>query len=129
MIMTNPRSASTEVSLVWGTVKIMKIAISPPIVCNLNAIGTADRPRYRALMDRLRDAIQDRSELADGYVFKLDGTAVSLPEVTEWMSLESLCCPFFSFQVSAYGERDEWSLELTGPEGVKPLIEGAFRPS
>jgi hypothetical protein len=100
-----------------------------PIVCDLNAFGKAERPRYNALMGRLRAAVQERSELPDGYRFELDGATVSLSEVTEWMTMESLCCPFFSFQVSASGDREQWSLELTGPEGAKPIIESAFRLS
>jgi len=57
------------------------------------------------LTKRLRSAALDRSELANGYTFKLDGKAISLPEVAEWIGMERLCCPFLSFQLSASGDQ------------------------
>jgi hypothetical protein len=39
------------------------------------------------------------------------------------MSLELLCCPFLRFQLSVSGNGDDWALALTGPAGVKPMIE------
>ena len=93
-----------------------------PIACDLTAISLADRPRYNQLMQRLRAAIRRRDERADGYVFELDGAVLCLAEVTEWVSMERLCCPFLFFQISDSGD----SLQLTGPPGVKPIIAAAF---
>jgi hypothetical protein len=61
------------------------------------------RPRYNDLVKRLRSATRDRRELPDGYAFKLDSKAVSVPEVAEWISMERLCCPFLTLQLSASG--------------------------
>lgn len=94
--------------------------------CNLKAISAAERPRYTDLMKRLRSAARDRSELPDGYAFKLDSKKVSLPEVAEWISMERLCCPFLTLQLSASGDQPDWLLKLTGPKGVKPLLEAEF---
>lgn len=93
-----------------------------PIACDLTAISIADRPRYNQLVQRLRAAIRCRVEQADGYVFELDSTVLSLAELTEWVGMERLCCPFLFFQISASGD----SLRLTGPPGVKPIIAAAF---
>jgi hypothetical protein len=62
-----------------------------------------------------------RSELPDGYAFKLDSKTISLPEVAEWISMERLCCPFLTLQLSASGDQVDWLLKLTGPKGAKPL--------
>lgn len=96
--------------------------------CNLKAISTTERPRYNDLMQHIRSATRDRSELPDGYTFKLDSKAVTLPEVAEWISMERLCCPFLTLQISASGDQDDWLLKLTGPKGVKPLLQAAFPP-
>lgn len=100
---------------------------APPVIaCNLKAIKAAQRPRYNNLMKRLRAAVRERNDRADGYAFRLDSTGITLPEVAEWMSMERLCCPFLKLQLSAAGNQEGWVLTLTGPEGVKTLLETEF---
>lgn len=98
----------------------------PVFVCNLKAISADERPRYHELVKRIRAAIRDRSEISNGYAFKLDSKTVSLPEAAEWIVMERLCCPFLKLQLSAAGHQTDWTLTLTGPEGVKPLIVEEF---
>lgn len=97
------------------------------LACNLNAISAAERPRYRELVKRVREAVRDRTEMRDGYAFKLDRKTITLPEAAEWMASERLCCPFLTIQVYAADNQAEWILSLTGPEGVKPLLDAEFR--
>ncbi len=97
-----------------------------PFVCNLKAISAADRPRYNDLVKRLRAAIQSRGELHNGYSFAIDAKAVTLPEAAEWMAMERLCCPFLTISLTTSGTSSNWTLTLTGPKGVKPLIEAEF---
>src|SRR5882672_8974066 len=101
-------------------------AASPVIACNLKAISAAERPRYNHLTKRLRTAAREPQGLPDGYAFRLDGKAITLPEVAEWISLERQCCPFLTFQLSASGKQTDWSLKLTGPAGSKALLEAEF---
>jgi hypothetical protein len=96
------------------------------LACNLKAIRAAERPRYNDLMKRIRGAIRDRNELSDGYAFELDAKAIGLPEVAEWISMERSCCPFLTLQLSASGVHPQWQLRLTGPAGVKGLLEAEF---
>jgi len=99
---------------------------APVLACNLKAVSAAERPRYNDLVKRLRAAVRDRSELPDGYSFRLEAKAVTLPEVAEWITLERLCCPFLTFQLSTSGNQADWVLRLTGPAGVKALLETEF---
>ena len=99
---------------------------SSVFACNLKAISAAERPRYNDLMKRLQTAIRHRNELPDGFLFKLDGSTITLREVAEWMTMERLCCPFLTFQLSASGDRTDWLLKLTGADGVKPLLQTEF---
>ena len=96
------------------------------IACNLNAMSKAERPRYADLTKRLRASVKDRSELPDGYSYKLDGSAIPLSQVGEWISLERLCCPFLTLTISVAGGERDWLLTLTGPKGVKPLLMEEF---
>jgi hypothetical protein len=98
----------------------------PVIACNLRAISTAKRPRYNELMKCLRLAVHDRVEMRNGYIFKLSRETMTLSEVGEWISLERLCCPVLIFQLSASGNEAATSLTLSGPAGVKPLLEEEF---
>ena len=101
-------------------------AKTPVVACNLKAISATERPRYNELMKRLRTAVRERSELPDGYDFRLDGNAITLREVADWISLERLCCPFLNFQLFASGSQSNWVLKLTGPTGVKALLQEEF---
>jgi hypothetical protein len=100
---------------------------TPPVIaCNAKAIAAAERPHYNDLMRCLRLAARERREIDNGYVFKLDGQVLSLPEVAEWISMERRCCPFLTFQLSASGNQSGWTLKLTGPTGVKALLQAEF---
>ncbi len=100
---------------------------APVFACNRSAITAAERPRYDELFRRVRAAVRDRSEVASGYAFRLDGKAVTLPEVAEWMAMERRCCPFFTLDVATSGgDPDCWMLTLTGPAGVKAVLEAEF---
>jgi len=96
------------------------------IACNLKTIGSKERPRYYDLRKRLRAAVRNRKVLPDGYAYQLEQKAIALPEVAEWMSMERLCCPFLKLELSATGQQTDWLLTITGPEGVKPLLQTEF---
>lgn len=99
---------------------------STVFACNLKAISATERPRYNTLVKRVREAIRDRTETSNGYAFKLDSKTITLPEAAEWISMERLCCPFLTLQLSAAGSQPHWVLTLAGPEGVKPLLQAEF---
>ena len=97
---------------------------STPITCNPFAVS--NRTRYRLLRDRLKSAISDRSELQNGFSYKLDGLKISIAEVGEWISLERQCCPFLCFGLTISRGDETWLLVLTGPEGAKSILEREF---
>jgi hypothetical protein len=97
---------------------------SPDLACNIQAINAVQRPRYNDLVSRLRAAMRDRKELRDGYEYLLDSTKITLPEVSEWITMERLCCPFLIFQLEVAGE--DYRLTMRGPDGAKALLEEEF---
>ena len=98
----------------------------PVIACNLKAIAATERPRYNALMKQLRGAVTEWKGLQNGYSYTVNGKAIALKEVAEWISMERLCCPFLDFQLSVSGDQGDYSLALSGPEGVKALLDEEF---
>ena len=89
------------------------------------AISAAERPRYNDLVKRLRIAVMDRSELTDGYVYKLDTKKITLPEVAEWITMERLCCPFLAFQLDVKAN-SATQLTMRGPLGAKTVLREEF---
>src|SRR5882757_2988375 len=86
---------------------------SPSLACNLNAISAAERPRYSSLARRLKAAMGERRELANGYAYSIKPSGISLPEVAEWISFERLCCPFLTFQLEVSGHESDWKVQLS----------------
>ena len=97
---------------------------SSVLACNIKAISAVQRPRYNDLVSRLRAAMQDRGELPDGYTYTFDSSKINLPEVSEWITMERLCCPFLIFQLEVAGEVSR--LAMRGPDGVKALLSAEF---
>ena len=97
----------------------------PLIACNMNAISKAQRPHYDELMKRLRRSIQDRTELADGFTYKLDPNGIALQQIGDWMALERLCCPFLTFNLEVKND-GMTQLSMRGPEGTKLVLKEDF---
>lgn len=102
----------------------MCVMVSSALACNLQAISAVERPRYDDLVGRLRGAVGDRGELPDGYSYTLDSAKIAPQEVSEWIELERMCCPFLIFQLEAAGAVSR--LTMRGPEGVKALLQAEF---
>jgi hypothetical protein len=98
----------------------------PVIACNLKAISSREHPRYNDLIKQLRSAVQKRDELATGYMYTVDGRRIGLKDIAEWITMERLCCPFLAFQLSVGSDHGDFTLALTGPEGVKALLGEEF---
>jgi hypothetical protein len=99
---------------------------APIFACNLKANQRRRSAPLSRTAKRIRRAIRDRSEIPNGYALKLDSKVVTLPEAAEWISMERLCCPFLTLQISASGNQPHWVLTLTGPEGVKAILDAEF---
>jgi hypothetical protein len=97
---------------------------SPVLACNIQAISAVQRPRYNDLVTRLRAAMRDRRELADGYSYSLDSAKITLQEVSEWITMEPQCCPFLIFQLE--GSDEALRLTMRGPDGTKAVLQAEF---
>lgn len=96
-----------------------------PIACNLAALTDSARLRHLELARRLKAAIANVHEIEEGFRFEVRPT-MSASELLEWIDGERRCCPFLDFQLNLGREGGQRQLQLTGREGVKPLLVSEF---
>jgi len=94
--------------------------------CNVKAMNPAERAAHKELTDRMIHARRKITETPDGYEFQLDASAISLPDLANWVVSEAKCCPFFDFHLNLEDQGRALALRLTGPKGVKPFLRVAF---
>jgi hypothetical protein len=93
-----------------------------PIACDMSAIEPGLRARHIATSGLVFRSSEEIRELADGYAFRLPGESDTLLKMTEFISIERLCCPFLGFALEIEPEGGRVWLRLTGRAGVKAFI-------
>ncbi len=94
----------------------------PGFYCNMNALSKTERQRHGQLIRELGAARMETQELPQGYAFRLQREKVSLADLSEWISYEARCCPFFDFEVELQRDNGPLWLKLKGKDGIKPFI-------
>ena len=94
--------------------------------CNMGALTSAERARYKVLAEKLKAANVERKEEASGYAFRINTVEASLVDVAEWVNFEKKCCPFFDFEITLQREGGPLWLKVSGREGVKAFISDEF---
>ncbi|MDQ2805973.1 MAG: hypothetical protein M3Z04_03495 [Chloroflexota bacterium] len=94
---------------------------SLPIACSLTDTALAERQKQLILA--LFNVIQQVQELADGYAFQFASDRNTVARLTEFISVERECCPFFAFELIFEPNRGPLWLRLRGGAGVKEFIQ------
>jgi hypothetical protein len=95
--------------------------------CDLAALSAIEQQRRRELAESVVRAAKGRSELSNGYAITLDARKITVAALSEWVALESRCCPFLSFEVRTDSLSEQaMMLELTGADGVKEFLRAEF---
>lgn len=94
------------------------------IACDLDVFSVDERGEHVEQIAAWRAAIVARHELPDGYRFELERGDGLVEAVARFISLESRCCPYFSFSLEVPAE-GPLALAITGPEGSKELLDQA----
>jgi hypothetical protein len=97
---------------------------SLPIACNLT--GAELQERRRTVLEKLRGAVVEVEELADGFAYSFSAEGNRFPELAAMIELERQCCPFLQFRVTVAASNGPISLEITGPEGTKDFLSSTF---
>jgi hypothetical protein len=96
-----------------------------PIACRLDPFSPAERARWHELGSRWRASVRQIRELPDGFALCIPAEAAVVMAVAEWMTLDRLCCPFFTFTLEIEREGGPAWLRLTGRAGTKEFLRRA----
>ena len=97
-----------------------------PIACNLAAFGDEQRKRYHALRAAMKSALIRSEAVPEGYRFYYPGTAAWVICLAEFITLERLCCPFFTFTLEAIPDQTEQCLSISGNQQAKAVLATEF---
>jgi hypothetical protein len=120
---------ATVLGLVLAVWRGRQQAPEERFVCELRALSPEERRTHGALTQRLAAAIRERRQVADGYAFDLDESALDWHSLAEWARFERRCCPFFRVRLEAAPRGGGLQLELGGARGVRRFIEAELPSS
>jgi hypothetical protein len=93
-----------------------------PVACDLSSLDPDQAKRRQELQERLRADIREVRELEDGYAFRHSPGAPVLLDLTEFATLECLCCPFFDFAVEIGRNAGPVWFLITGGDEAKRVL-------
>ncbi|MBN8788110.1 MAG: hypothetical protein J0I84_13550 [Terrimonas sp.] len=94
--------------------------MSKPITCKLTSPEL--RKRKEEVILELKQQIQEREELPDGFAYRFNGTDTILDSLTAFIKSERMCCDFFNFKLLVSNDSTVW-LEISGADGTKEFIK------
>jgi hypothetical protein len=100
--------------------------MTSPFACDMSALTSEERARHHALAQKLRPAVLEFTELPDGYAARLPSDPAMVLCAAEFITLERLCCPFFTLALEVENDRGPLWMRITGREGIKPFIRAEF---
>ena len=92
------------------------------LACNLSAVTPEQSRRYGAIREQLRERLDHIEELADGYALRFAYDPILFVAAAEFVTFESLCCPFFKLVLERESHDAAMRLCITGPDGSKSFI-------
>jgi hypothetical protein len=92
-----------------------------PIACTLSERELTER--RAGLLAELRRHREEIRWLADGAAVRYSSAAAVVDLLTEFVRLESRCCPFLRFRLTVEPAGGPVWLELTGGPGTREFLE------
>ena len=95
-----------------------------PVACYLT--DKQLQARRKNYLDKAAESLIDSAESSDGFVFRFALRESILQDLAEIIDLERKCCPFLNFRITLEAGSNFVSLELTGADGTKEIINALF---
>lgn len=95
-----------------------------PVACTLSA--EAQQARRERVLAELAAAIQQVTELPDGYALAFPGAEPWPTRLADFVLFERQCCAFLTLELAFDPAQGPIWLRLRGPEGVKPWVREAL---
>ncbi len=100
-------------------------ATTATIACDLTRIPAEQIPLHE---ERARylfgPGTLERKETDDGFAFRFNPE--DYETVTAFIAHERLCCPFYTFTLELQPNSGPIWLRLSGPDGIKPLLDAGI---
>jgi len=90
--------------------------------CNLSALDQEQRRLHDSLAKDLFPKHLETVELPDGYGFRFPNDRSLFTALSEWATLEQLCCPFLTLTLELQRDQGPIWLRATGRDGVKDFL-------
>src|SRR5712692_11936857 len=90
--------------------------------CNLSALDREQRKRYDILTKDVLAKHLEIRELPDGYGIRFPNNLSLLTSLSEWATLEQLCCPFLTLTLELQRDQGPIWLKASGRDGVKEFL-------
>ena len=90
--------------------------------CNLSALDQDQRERHNTLAKEILPKHLEIKELPDGYGIRFPNNRSLFTALSEWLTLEQLCCPFLTLSLESERDQGPIWLRATGEEGVKNFL-------
>jgi hypothetical protein len=95
---------------------------TPVLACTPGAIPRHLRQRWMTTGKQVYAAIEEVQELADGFACRLPMDTETLGKLTDYVSLDRLCCPFVHWTIEIEPNGGPLWLTMKGGDGVKALL-------
>jgi hypothetical protein len=95
-----------------------------PIACSLTEKELQERRKN--VLEKMAHFLTSVQELKDGFSYQFPADDSILEDLITVISLERKCCPFLNFKLVVEAQNEFVSLELTGQEGIKEMLQSLF---
>ena len=109
------------ISETTSTKPMETVALKRVLACKLTSPEL--QKRKQDVLASLKEKVLDKSELANGYKYKFEGSDRIFDELVTFIKSERACCDFFTFDLSISDNKSNIALSITGPEGAKEFIK------
>jgi len=88
----------------------------------MSALDQDQRKRHDILTRNLLAKHVEIEELADGYGLRFPNDRSLFTALSEWATLEQLCCPFLTLTIESQHDQGPIWLRVSGRDGVKDFL-------
>jgi len=88
----------------------------------MSALDQDQRKRHDILTRNLLAKHVEIEELADGYGLRFPNDRLLFTALSEWATLEQLCCPFLTLTIESQHDQGPIWLRVSGRDGVKDFL-------
>lgn len=82
--------------------------------------------RKNTVLKTIKEKATKTEKTKEGYVFTLPRKDENIQLVTSVILLESECCPFFTFHISAVAGADDIAFTITAPADAQNFLDTLF---